>query len=52
MRPVEKYGPGLHFANSQETNESRPHGQAMFLELDVTYEDDTTAVVRVKAFDV
>ncbi|MFD9598609.1 hypothetical protein ACFWA9_38410 [Kitasatospora sp. NPDC059973] len=52
VRQVETYGPGLRFANSQETDGTRPQGQAMFLELDVTYEDDATALVRVKAFDV
>ncbi|MGV9271584.1 hypothetical protein ACWDRR_43860 [Kitasatospora sp. NPDC003701] len=52
VRPVETYGPWLRFVNSQEADGTRPQVQAMFVELDVTYEVDAAALVRVKAFDV
>ncbi|MFH8382671.1 hypothetical protein ACH4E7_17230 [Kitasatospora sp. NPDC018058] len=42
---------GLDFANSQETNEARPSGQAMFLELKATYTAGSTARVTLEAFN-
>ncbi|MBB5123042.1 hypothetical protein AF335_12140 [Streptomyces eurocidicus] len=40
----------LEFTNSQETD--RPAGEASHVELEVTYEDEDTASVRLRAFDV
>ncbi|MEU9042211.1 MULTISPECIES: hypothetical protein [unclassified Kitasatospora] len=42
---------GLRFGNAHETNATRPSGQAGFLHLDATYDDDGTARVRLGAFD-
>ncbi|MFI9163519.1 hypothetical protein [Kitasatospora aureofaciens] len=51
MRLTGDRADGLDFSNSQETNETRPSGQAVFLDLKAAYTTEDAARVTLQAFN-
>ncbi|WP_188295851.1 hypothetical protein [Streptomyces sp. CBMA156] len=52
VRLVDEGTSRMSLRNRDETDENRPRGKAMLVELDVAYESDTTALVKLNATDL